>query len=88
MIPKKVITMARVLGAIRQSKTKDRAVSTTQREKINVYAAENGHHVVKLTEDLSKSGKVSAFKRPKLGPYLTDPDKIATWDILVATKLD
>lgn len=81
--------MARVLGAIRQSKTKDRAVSpTTQRGKINAYAADNRHHVVKLTEDLSKSGEVSAFKRPKLGPYLTDPDKIATWDILVATKLD
>jgi DNA invertase Pin-like site-specific DNA recombinase len=79
----------RVLGAIRQSKTKDRAVSpTTQREKINEWAKANGHHVVKLTEDLSASGKVSAFKRPKLGPYLTDPDRIATWDILVATKLD
>jgi DNA invertase Pin-like site-specific DNA recombinase len=75
--------MPRILGAIRQSKTKDRAVSpTTQREKINAYAADNGHHVVKLTEDLSKSGKVSAFKRPNLGPYLTEPDKIATWDIL------
>jgi DNA invertase Pin-like site-specific DNA recombinase len=83
------VTMARVLGAIRQSKTKDRAVSpTTQREKINAYAADNGHHVVKLTEDLSKSGKVSAFKRPKLGLYLTDPDKVVTWDILVATRLD
>ncbi len=81
--------MARVLGAIRQSKTKDRAVSpTTQREKINDYAMANGHHVVKLAEDLSRSAKVSAFKRPKLGPYLTDPDKIVAWDILVATKLD
>jgi DNA invertase Pin-like site-specific DNA recombinase len=81
--------MARVLGAIRQSKTKDRAVSPqTQRDKVNKWSAANGHHVVKLAEDLSKSGKVSAFKRPKLGPWLTDPDKMVMWDIVVATRLD
>lgn len=38
--------------------------------------------------DLSRSGAISAFNRPELGPWLTDPDKIAAWDILVCTKLD
>jgi site-specific DNA recombinase len=79
----------RVLGAVRQSKTKDRAVSpTTQRERIRAWSDSNGHQVAKITEDLSKTGKMSAFRRPELGPWLTDPDKIATWDVLVATKLD
>lgn len=79
----------RVLGAIRQSKTRDRAVSPeTQRAKINAWAQVSGHTVAKITEDLSRSGKVPAFKRPELGPWLTEPAKIAAWDILVATKLD
>lgn len=79
----------RVLAAIRQSKTRDRAVSPeVQRQRITAWADANGHHVVKITEDLSMSGKISAFARPKLGPYLTDAEHIATWDILCATKLD
>ena len=81
--------MARVLGAIRQSKTRDRAVSPeTQRSAITHWAGANGHTVAKITEDLSRSGKTSAFKRPGLGPYLTNPERIASWDILVSTKLD
>jgi len=79
----------RVLGAIRQSKTKDRAVSPeAQRKAITQWAEANGHTVVAMPEDLSRSGKVSAFKRPKLGPWLTDPARIANWDILVAIKMN
>lgn len=43
---------------------------------------------MRFTEDLARSGKLSAFKRPALGPWLTDPDKVVTWDILATTKLD
>jgi DNA invertase Pin-like site-specific DNA recombinase/DNA-directed RNA polymerase subunit RPC12/RpoP len=80
----------RVLGSIRQSKTKrDRSVSpAAQRAAIQAWADERGYVVVKFTEDLSRSGKVSAFKRPELGPYFTDPLLIGTWDILVTTKID
>jgi DNA invertase Pin-like site-specific DNA recombinase len=79
----------RVLGAIRQSKTRERAVSpAAQRAAITRWAEANGHQVVKFTEDLSQSGKLSAFKRPELGPWLTDPDKVVAWDILVTTKID
>lgn len=79
----------RVLGAVRQSKTRDSSVSPeTQRSKITAYAELNDFTVTRLTEDLSRSGKTSCFKRPGLGPYLTDPDLIATWDVLVTTKLD
>lgn len=41
-----------------------------------------------ITEDIDVSGAVSPFDRPELGPYLTDPAKIAQWDRLVVTKLD
>jgi site-specific DNA recombinase len=79
----------RVLGAVRQSKTRDRAISPqAQREAIAAWALAKGHEPPIFTEDLSTSGSVSPFERPGLGPYLTDPLKIGTWDILVTTKLD
>jgi DNA invertase Pin-like site-specific DNA recombinase len=79
----------RVLGAIRQSKTRDRAVSPkAQREAITAWALAKGHEPPIFTEDLSTSGSVSPFERPGLGPYLTEPLKIGAWDILVTTKLD
>lgn len=83
--------MTRVLGAVRQSRTRDRSVSpAAQRKAIQLWAKGglSGGPVVRITEDLSTSGAVSAFKRRELGPWLTDPDKIAAWDTLVATKLD
>lgn len=86
----------RVLGAVRQSKTttklKGKAVDpvspATQRKRIKAWADANDAHVVKITEDLSRSGGTSAFKRPKLGPWLTDLEHIAAWDVLVTLKLD
>src|SRR6266566_8443199 len=79
----------RVLGAVRQSKTQDRAISPqAQRDAIAAWAQASGHDTPMFTEDLSTSGSVSPFERPGLGPYLTDPLKIASWDILVTTKLD
>jgi site-specific DNA recombinase len=79
----------RVLGAARQSKTRDKAVSPeAQRKRIGEWADANGAKVAKYTFDLSTSGGMSAFRRKGLGPWLTEPDKIATWDVLVTTKLD
>jgi DNA invertase Pin-like site-specific DNA recombinase len=79
----------RVLGAVRQSKTRDKAVSPgAQRKRIGEWAGANEAEVAKYTFDLSTSGGMSAFRRKGLGPWLTEPDKIATWDVLVATKLD
>lgn len=79
----------RVIGAVRQSRTRDRALSPeVQRKAIKAWADDNGATVAKITVDLSTSGGTSAFRRAGLGPYLTDPDKIATWDVLVVTRLD
>lgn len=87
-----MITMediSRVLGAVRQSKTRDRAVSPeAQRKTIGTWAEHNDGTVVKFTFDLSTSGGTSTFRRKGLGPWLTEPDKIAAWDVLVTTKLD
>jgi DNA invertase Pin-like site-specific DNA recombinase len=84
-----MVDVLRILGAIRQSKTKDRAVSpVAQRAQITRWAEDRGYKLVKFTEDLSRSGKVSAFKRPELGPYLTNPLLVGTWDVLVTTKID
>jgi DNA invertase Pin-like site-specific DNA recombinase len=44
--------------------------------------------VAQFSEDLSRSGQVSPFKRPELGPFLTNPLLLGTWDILVTTKID
>lgn len=83
------MTAQRVLGAIRQSKTRDRALSPqVQRKAITTWADDSGATIATVTVDLSTSGATSAFKRTGLGPYLTDPDKIAVWDVLVVTKLD
>lgn len=87
---------SRVLGAVRQSRTKvkvkgkraDPVSPALQRKRIRGWADASDAEVVKVTEDLSRSGSISAFKRPKLGPWLTDPEKIAAWDVLVALKLD
>lgn len=79
----------RVLGALRQSRTRKFSISLEdQRAQITSWAESRGHDVAGFTTDPSTSGSRSAFKRPGLGPYLTEPDKIVTWDILVTTKLD
>src|ERR1035438_2673426 len=81
--------MMRVLGAARQSKTRDRSVSLpAQRGKITAWAKAHDCELIRITEDPSQSGGLSAFKRPDLGPWLTEPERVAAWDILVTTKLD
>ena len=86
----------RILGAVRQSRTKTRVKGekvvpvspTAQRKQIGRWADANGGTVVKFTFDLSTSGGTSAFRRKGLGPWLTEPGKIDAWDVLVLTKLD
>jgi len=84
-----MVDVLRVWGAIRQSKTRDRSVSpAAQRAQITRWIEDRGYVLAFFTEDLSKSGKLSPFKRPGMGPCLTDPMKIGSWDIFVTTKID
>jgi site-specific DNA recombinase len=81
--------MARVLGAARESRTEDHGSSLAgQREQIQRWAQVYRHEVVHVTEDASTSGALSPFKRDNLGPWLTDADMLAQWDVLVTAKVD
>jgi site-specific DNA recombinase len=79
----------RVHGGLRQSKTKDKSISLdAQRKTIAQWAQKNGYAKPTFSYDPSTSGGKSPFDRKELGPWLRDPDKIASWDILAVTRLD
>ena len=79
----------RVLGGGRLSRRTDESTSPArQEEQIRGWAGIHGHTVTHITMDLDVSGSKPAILRPELGPWLTSPDKIAQWDILVCAKLD
>jgi site-specific DNA recombinase len=78
----------RVLGAGRLSHLTDETLSPeVQRERLTG-AVRPPDTLVYITMDLDVSGAVSAFDRAELGPWLTDPDRIALWDVLMVVKLD
>jgi site-specific DNA recombinase len=59
-----------------------------QHEKNRGMANVRGDRMVATIDDSEVSGAVSPFERPGLGPYLTEPAKIASWDVLYLAKLD
>jgi DNA invertase Pin-like site-specific DNA recombinase len=79
----------RLLGAVRLSSLTDESTSPVrQREQIEGWGKLHRHTLAAITEDLDVSGAVSPFERPELGPWLTDPAKIALWDALIISKFD
>jgi site-specific DNA recombinase len=79
----------RLLGAVRLSHLTDETTSPErQREQITYTAKARGDELVTIVEDLDVSGSVNPFTRDRLGPWLTDPDKITKWDGLIVAKLD
>lgn len=81
--------MARVLGASRLSHSTDESTSIErQREDIARRVHADRDTLVHITEDTDVSGAISPFSRAELGPWLTDPGKIAKWDTLMVSKLD
>ena len=83
-------SLARMLGVVRISKLTDDTTSPArQRGHISHYAASNRGEVVHWAEDLDVSAsKLSPFERPQLKPFLTQPDLIGSYDILVYWRLD
>ena len=57
-------------------------------EAASAWAARAGFEVIATSEDRSVSGGVSPFKRPGLGPWLTEPERLAQYDVLVASSVD
>ena len=81
--------MARMLGAARLSHFTDSSTSVErQSEQIEATATARGDTLIHTTEDVDTSGAVSPFDRDELGPWLTNPELMAKWDVLCITKLD
>ena len=59
----------------------------TQDEDAREWALRNGHTIVGVAAD-DISGTVSPFRRRNLGPWLTDPNRVAMYDGILVTKLD
>jgi site-specific DNA recombinase len=79
----------RILGAIRQSKRKELSESPeTQKRDEQAWADLRGHTIVGWAVDIGVSASISPFKRPALGPWLTDPEKLAQWDAVAFWKID
>lgn len=59
-----------------------------QDEAVEAWANSLGHTIIATTKDTNVSGTTDPFERPDLGPWLTNPDKMAQYDGIVASKLD
>jgi site-specific DNA recombinase len=82
--------MARMLGAARLSHDTDGSTSVERQiEQLGLAEQMRGDKLVHVTEDVDVSGlSVAPFERPELGEWLTEPEKIAQWDVLAFTKID
>ena len=79
----------RDLGAVRLSRDDDRSLSVeVQSDAITYTSKARGNRLIHIAKDVDVSGAVSVFEREDLGPWLTEPDKIAKWDNLIVKKLD
>src|SRR5690348_12458773 len=79
----------RLLVARRLSNYTDESTSIErQGETGENYARAYGHEVVHMTADTDVSGAVSPFDRDDLGPWLTEPARLAQWDAIAVTKID
>lgn len=79
----------RVLIVSRRSQSTDEA-SRIERDDENAraWADTHGHEVVALAADMGVSGDVDPFSRDGLGPWLTEPNLIASYDLLVCSDFD
>lgn len=79
----------RILGAVRQSKRKDQSESPeTQKRDITAWAELNGHEIIGWAVDVGVSADVHPYDRPDLGQWLTEPEKLAQWDLIAFWKID
>lgn len=78
----------RVLVAARLSQLADGQTGLdTQDAEARSWALANGHEIVHVAAD-RKSGRSQPWDRENLKPWVTEPDKIALYDAVVASRLD
>ena len=85
------MTSTRVLVAARLSRVTDQGQSRIERddEAAEKWATgREGCTIVAVSKDAGVSGGTSPWKRPQLGPWLTDPALIARYDEIVASSID
>ena len=82
-------TRLRGIGARRLSNDTDESTSLKrQEEQIDAQAVAKDIDLIATPEDSDTSGAISPFDRKELGPWLTDPELIEQWDVLIVAKLD
>ena len=59
----------------------------TPDERATEWSAREGHEIIAVTAD-TKSGTVAPWDRPKLRPWVTDPEKMALYDGILAYRND
>jgi site-specific DNA recombinase len=82
--------MVRALKASRISRHSDDSTSLTRQDNAETYLIDGrGWSVVgHAVDDGVSASKVSPFDRPELGPWLTDPVLIYSYDVIVFWRLD
>jgi DNA invertase Pin-like site-specific DNA recombinase len=79
----------KLLHAARLSRLTDQSTGIDkQDEQATTYSAAYGHEIVATVADTDVSGSTDPKKRPKLGPYLTDPTLMVRYDGIIASALD
>lgn len=79
----------RLLQAARESRSHDGSTCVDKQDaKVTAYAAAFEHDIVAVAADKGVSGSTDPFERKGLGPWLTDPALIASYDGIIASHLD
>jgi DNA invertase Pin-like site-specific DNA recombinase len=81
----------RVLVAARLSRVTDQGHSRIERDDQAAEkwaAGRDDCRIVAVSKDAGVSGAVSPWKRPQLGPWLTDPALLCQYDEIVASSID
>jgi site-specific DNA recombinase len=79
----------RLLQVARLSRVHDDSSSLDKQDaQCRRWAEGQGHEIIATAADANVSGKTDPFERPELGPWLTEPHLIDSYDGVIAAKLD
>src|SRR5690606_1816640 len=79
----------RCLVAARLSRLRDESTGIErQDEEARRWVDQGGHELVTITADTDVSGDTDPWSRPALGPWLTEPARVAQYDAIVASHAD
>jgi site-specific DNA recombinase len=84
--PERWLVAARLSQMSKKDRARDGVITgiETQDQRSADWARREGHVIVHVTRDRNISGAIAPWKRPELGPWLTDPVKVIQYDGIVA----